>query len=46
MKNKKEKNKKEIEHLLKAIKNKPKKLNCVATEKCQINLSNNRETKD
>ena len=38
MKNKTEKNKKEIERLLKAFKKKLKRLNCVATEKCQINF--------
>ena len=38
MKNKTEKNRKEIERLLKAIKKKPKRLSCVATKKCQINF--------
>ena len=33
-----EKTCKEAEKLLKAITKKPKKLNCVATEKCQINF--------
>ncbi len=33
-----EENRKEVEKLLKAIKKKPKRLNCVATEKCQINF--------
>ncbi len=33
-----EKIKKEMEELFKAVKKKPKKLNCVATEKCQINF--------
>ena len=37
-KNKTEKIKEEIKQLLKAVKRKPKKLNCVATEKCQINF--------
>ena len=30
--------KKEVGELLKAVKKKSKKLNCVATEKCQINF--------
>jgi hypothetical protein len=29
---------KKVKKLLKAIKKKPKRLNCVATEKCQINF--------
>ena len=33
-----EKNRKEVKKLLKVIKKKPKRLNCVATEKCQINF--------
>jgi len=37
-KNKTEKTRKEVEKLLKVIKKKPKRLNCVATEKCQINF--------
>ena len=37
-KNKTEKTRKEVEKLLKVIKKKPKSLNCVATEKCQINF--------
>ncbi len=37
-KNKAEKIRKEVEKLLQAVKKKPKRLNCVATEKCQINF--------
>lgn len=37
-KNKNEKIKEEIEKRLKSIKMKPKRLNCVATEQCQINF--------
>ncbi len=33
-----EENKKEVKKLLKTTKKKPKRLNCVATEKCQINF--------
>ena len=37
-KNNAEKIRKEVGKLLKAVKKKPKRLNCVATEKCQINF--------
>lgn len=37
-KNNAEKIRKEVEKLLKAIPKKPHRLNCVATEKCQINF--------
>lgn len=33
-----EKISKEVKKLLRAIQKKPKRLNCVATEKCQINF--------
>ena len=37
-KNNTEKIKKEVKKILWAVKKKPKRLNCVATEKCQINF--------